>query len=224
MKEILKVPCGKARNAEDIMDGITELNTMGDGETDYVALCEVTENIPKYRLKKGNYIYVEKTDHMGEAYVHALDKQEKAEIDADAENGNEFGKAFLKDQAADVVKNLAEQADVHGAAFDEMWYAWGLEHPADNEVGEDYKGVVVIIESPNFADAEDNHPTFLRDDQDDVIGFASVGDAQEWIDEVESERYDLSHGEMGRPEYTIVPSEGRHEVMYEPEPEEEHER
>ena len=38
----------------------------------------------------------------------------------------------------------------------------------------------------------------------DTYVFDTYADAKKWIDKQESERYYLSHGEVGRPSYTIV--------------------
>ncbi len=48
---------------------------------------------------------------------------------------------------------------------------------------------------------------YIRDEdtyERDIVIFATVSDAQAWIDDAESGTYCLSHGEAGRPIYTIV--------------------
>jgi len=40
--------------------------------------------------------------------------------------------------------------------------------------------------------------------QQDRLEFASVAEAQEWINEIEAEIYHLAHNESGRPDYFIV--------------------
>lgn len=60
---------------------------------------------------------------------------------------------------------------------------------------------VAVIKS-YFGPKEDL--SFASDERGDRIEFGSAADAREWISEVDSESYVLSHNEASRPDYIVV--------------------
>jgi len=92
---------------------------------------------------------------------------------------------------------------------DQTWYQfaseWGWNVTPDEAANDAEK--VRIWCSKNYSSGTlgtNTYDCYLTDDRGDEIIFDTYADAQNWINESESEPYFLSHGEMGRPVYYIV--------------------
>jgi hypothetical protein len=74
------------------------------------------------------------------------------------------------------------------------------------EADEDYEGKCKVWVEYCYSSSTLNHPNdgFACDDNRDEIIFENYDAAQEWIDEMNSGPYYLSHGEMGSPDYIII--------------------
>ena len=76
------------------------------------------------------------------------------------------------------------------------------------EANENDQNVMILVEANYYTNdvnaAFNNQPQILTDEKGSEIVFDTYSDAKEWIDNEESETYYLSHGEAGRPSYTIV--------------------
>jgi len=74
-----------------------------------------------------------------------------------------------------------------------------------DKVADDYTGACYIITKREMYDSTSYAYEVDREtNQQDRLEFASVAEAQEWINENEAEIYHLAHNESGRPDYFIV--------------------
>lgn len=95
--------------------------------------------------------------------------------------------------------------DFYGS-YEDMYAAFDLEPPL-SEADDDYVGPVKIWVTPNYyaGTCGAPKPSWVNDgNSPDPLIFDSYPDAKAWINDAESGTYYLSHGEAGRPTYTIV--------------------
>lgn len=112
-------------------------------------------------------------------------------------------------EAADTtLADMIERWDApDGSDMHELRASWGLD-PIIDPAAEEDTDVRIWIEN-NYYSGTINAPAdgwLVDDDQSwsrDPLIFATYSAAQHWIDEAESGIYYLSHGEAGRPAYTI---------------------
>lgn len=104
------------------------------------------------------------------------------------------------------IKSLLRDWDTGDLSMAEHLASWGFDGTPDaaNESATDVR----IWCEPNYyvgtLGAPIGHYVYEEDTYDrDPLVFATVADAQAWIDRAESGTYYLSHGEAGRPAYTI---------------------
>lgn len=107
-----------------------------------------------------------------------------------------LGNDDIVDEVKDAVKPYTITGHLIAAAREAI-----LEDAAD-----DYDGGVAVWVTRCYSAGTLGAPSdgFLTDDGNDIITFSSAAEAQAYIDELESDPYVLSHGEMDHPSYRIV--------------------
>lgn len=145
--------------------------------------------IALYRTDKGIVMY---EDQSNDSEFYLLDENE-------AKDAQDNPKEFLEYKA----ECWADNADGYDQQRLEM-IAWGLKDPSDYEVAENYDGECKIIVQAYYYGPFS--PLSYLDDEayGETTIFENKETAQEKIDQLDDGTYYLSHGESGRPSYTIV--------------------
>ena len=73
-----------------------------------------------------------------------------------------------------------------------------------DEVAGDYEGAVRIIRRCDYYGPTCNYEYITDDNDCQPQEWTTVAEAQEWIDDKESETYHTAHNEVGRPTYFVV--------------------
>lgn len=101
------------------------------------------------------------------------------------------------------IKTMLREFETGDLDMPEHLASWGYDGTPD-EAGADATDVRVWCEPCYYAGslgAPIGH--YVVDERHDELVFDTVAAAQKWIDEAEEGIYSLSHGEAGRPEYTV---------------------
>lgn len=116
---------------------------------------------------------------------------------------NEWADGLHIYPAGTSIKTLLKDFETGDLTMAEHLASWGYDGTPD-AANEDATDVRVWCEPCFYAGtlgAPIGH--YVYDDEHEAIVFATVADAQEWIDKEESEIYVLRNGEASRPTYTV---------------------
>jgi len=137
------------------------------------------------------------TDGESNVYQYTIDGAEVFLLFTPYEKG-----LFLADPGTSI-KKLVSDFETGDLDLPRHLASWGFDGTPDT-APDDATNVRVWIEPCYYAGtigAPIGH--YARDDSYNDLVFATVADAQEWIDTAESGVYVLSNGEVSRPDYTI---------------------
>jgi len=158
--------------------------------------CEEIASLSQDRFQYGNYNYklyraedgkmILKEDMSADSNYFWVDDNDITDNNYDD---------FLKECAVEWAGNGEEDERIQRIA-------WGIDSPESYAVDKDYKEPVKILSIGHYYGYEPID--YVHDDQGYDLIFDTYGEAEEWINDHESETYYLSHGEYSRPDYYIV--------------------